>query len=409
MSNENNKGQKNLKVLFITHNYIRTIGDYAGVFLHLLARKLAEYDIEVHVVAPHDASIPEFEKLQGVSIHRFRYADDDRETLAYRGDMHKALWKPARLILLRNFIRAAYQTACRVIDQERISIVSIHWLVPGGFVGRRLRRKYKNKIRLFLSSHGTDVRLITKYPLVLSFFRSMIGQAEIWTVVSNYLKELITEKEAGLAGKIRVMPLPNDESVFYPDERILQDANLVVNVSRLTVQKKLDVLLEAIKRVSLKRPHIRLEIYGSGPEKAKLERKIVARGLEGRVKILRPVPQRKLRLIYNKASVVVLNSVDEGFGLTLAEAMLCRTAVIGTRSGGITDIIDDRENGLLVPPDDPIALGDEISRLLEDQKLRQRLAESGYRKAVDHFSADSLARAYARLFRSQKNRPSGKI
>jgi glycosyltransferase involved in cell wall biosynthesis len=390
-----------LKVLFITHNYPRAPGDFAGVFLHLLARKIRENGFEVYVVAPHDAAVPEYEEFQGIKVYRFRYGPDEEETLAYRGEMHGRILKnPIKVIRLAKFLRAAYRLSCRIIKQEEISLVSVHWVVPNGIIGYLLSRKYGSKIKLLLCSHGTDVRLLAGIPLVYSAFRPAIRKAKGWTVVSSYLKELISARDRAAADKIRVIPLPNDENVFYPEEGTLEDPNLVVAVSRLTSQKRLSLLLDAVKIVARSRPEIKLEIYGVGPERIRLEEHLQNIGLAGRAKILKPLPQQRLRTVYNRAAVVVLNSVGEGFGLALTEAMLCGTAVIGTRSGGITDIIDDRETGLLVSPDNVQELADRISRLLEDRTLRERLANAGYRKAREHFTSRSSAERYADLLRT---------
>ncbi|UCD94934.1 MAG: glycosyltransferase family 4 protein [Candidatus Zixiibacteriota bacterium] len=390
-----------LKVLFITHNYIRRVGDFAGVFLHLLARKLRENDIEVHVVAPHDAGLGEYEEIQGIKIYRFRYADDNKETFAYRGDMHRQLFKnPLKIFTLLRFIRSARELAASIIEKENIRIVSVHWLIPNGIVGRQLKRKFKDTVRLFLSSHGTDVRLLTGVPCVYGFLRSAIRGAQGWTVVSNYLRARILRKDRSVGEKIHVVPLPNDETVFYPDNSVLEDPNLIVAASRLTVQKRLNFLLRAVKIVFRDRPHVKLEIYGEGPERDRLEKMVTELGLSERVKILKPVSQKELRKAYSRAAIVVLNSVGEGFGLALTEAMLCRTAVIGTNSGGIVDIIENDKSGLLVPPDDPQKLADAIRRLLGDVSLRERLARAGYNRAIDRFSSQSSAKRYADLFRS---------
>ena len=389
-----------LKVLFITHSYIRRSGDFAGVFLHLLARKLREYDIEVTVVAPHDAGIPEHDEIDGIKIHRFRYASEADETLAYRGNMHRQLFhNPFKIFTLRRFLKAAQKMAADLIEKENITVVSVHWMIPSGLVGYRLKRKFGDRIRLFVSSHGTDVRLVTCFYPVFVYFKRVIRRLERWTVVSNFLKRLVLERDIYLGDKIDVIPLPNDENLFYPDHHVVEDPNLVVAVSRLTVQKRLHLLIRAFKNALAEKPHLKLEIYGTGPEKEHLLSLLDELGVSGRVTISDPVAQKDLRKIYTRAAVVVLNSVDEGFGLVLTEAMLCRTAVIGAESGGITDIIDDNETGLFVTEDNTDELAAAILRLANDPGLRDRLAEAGYRKARENFSASSSARRFAALFK----------
>jgi glycosyltransferase involved in cell wall biosynthesis len=400
MNLESQNKSDSLKVLFVTHNYIRFKGDFSGVFLHLLARKLGDFGIEVIVIAPHDSHTDEYEEIDGIKIYRFRYAADDKETFAYRGDMHRQLFRnPFRIFRLISFIKVSYRLALTVIEEEKIGVVSIQWLIPNGITGFFLKRRLKEKITLHLSSHGTDIRLLTKLPFVYSIFKPVIKKAKCWTVVSSYLRDLILSKDSRNVDKIRVIPMPNDETLFHPDSQIKKEPYLIVAVSRLTVQKRLYLLLEAIKIVSEKIPEIRLEIYGAGPERMTLTDLIVSSGLEGRARIYQPVPQEELNKIYNRAAVVVLNSINEGFGLALTEAMLCRTAVIGTISGGITDIIEDNKSGLLVPADNAEALAEAIEKIIGDAVLRERLAEDGYQRAIGEFSSESSARQYADLFR----------
>jgi len=220
-------------------------------------------------------------------------------------------------------------------------------------------------------------------------------------VVSNYLKNLIVEKDKNAANKLEVVPLPNDETIFFPEQSIHKEPNIVMAVSRLTIQKRIPYLLEAIKRVSVEIPEIKLEIYGAGPEKENLENMIKSLRIQDHARIFDPIPQTELRKAYCRAGMVVLNSVNEGFGLALTEAMLCRTAVIGTRSGGITDIIHDGKTGILVPPDDAQSLADAILRLAKDHRLRTTLAMEGYNKAVANFSSESSAKKYASIFRGR--------
>ena len=117
------------------------------------------------------------------------------------------------------------------------------------------------------------------------------------------------------------------------------------------------------------------------------------------VKIEPPKPQGDLRKSYNRAGMVVLNSFEEGFGLTLSEAMLCGAAVIGTNSGGIRDIIKDKERGLLVELDDVNELSESMLLLLNDTELAQRLSENGNKFAIENYRSDNLAQKYAALIK----------
>jgi len=249
---------------------------------------------------------------------------------------------------------------------------------------------------MVLSSHGTDVRLIRKYAgATYRYFKPFCRRLERWTFVSSFLRDSIRRFDPKLESILEVLPLPHDETVFYRDDSIERDPDLVVSVTRFTPQKRVDYLIKAFALVSERHPEARLLIYGSGALEAEVRALIEKFGLHDVVEIHPPVDQERLREIYNRAGMVVLNSYQEGFGLALSEAMMCGAPVIGTNSGGITDIIEHEHRGLLVPLDDASALAEAIVRLLTDESLRHGLAEAGHEFATGRYASKPLAARYA--------------
>jgi glycosyltransferase involved in cell wall biosynthesis len=86
--------------------------------------------------------------------------------------------------------------------------------------------------------------------------------------------------------------------------------------------------------------------------------------------------------------VIVLTTLGETFGLVLVEAMMSGVAVIGTNSEGVPEIIDHLDTGILVEPNDPDGLGEAVLTLYQNENLRNQLAASGKRKAVEMFDYD---------------------
>jgi glycosyltransferase involved in cell wall biosynthesis len=387
-----------MNLLMLTHNYPRTPDDYAGVFISLLAKALVPLGLRPVIVAPHDGDLPEREETDGVRIYRFRYADSaEEQTLAYRGDMHRqALRLPGGPFRFRRFLNSFQSLALDVVQRENIDIIAAHWLVPGGIVLRRLLPHVSLPVVLY--SHGTDVRLFTRFaPWSERYFRPLWSRLHRWVVVSSFLKEQISAVAPQVSEKIEVLPLPHNEKVFDRDESVKKESNLLVAVTRFTPQKRVDKLIRAFHWTVREEPSARLEVYGTGPLEGELRSLTTELGLDGQVMFYAPVSQRQLREIYNRASAVVLNSTGEGFGLALSEAMLCGTAVIGTASGGITDIVVDRERGLLVEPDNITALAEAMVSLLRNVPFRERLARHGYDYARDVFASAPLARRNAQL------------
>jgi glycosyltransferase involved in cell wall biosynthesis len=139
---------------------------------------------------------------------------------------------------------------------------------------------------------------------------------------------------------------------------------------RLMAAKALDVGLEAVSRV----PDVTLLVAGDGPDRAELEQAAEGLGLGGRARFLGSRPREEVLRLFRAADAVLLSSAWENFPHTVVEALAVGTPVIATAVGGIPEIVRDGENGLLVPPGDPVALASAIERFFTDRALRERLA-----------------------------------
>ena len=93
----------------------------------------------------------------------------------------------------------------------------------------------------------------------------------------------------------------------------------------------------------------------------------------------------------------------EGLGVSLLQAAACGIPIIGTRAGGIPEIVRHEENGYLIDPGDSRALGDRLSRLLGDDDLRRRMGQSGRRIAEADFSIPGMVQDYAGLYADMFN------
>jgi glycosyltransferase involved in cell wall biosynthesis len=170
---------------------------------------------------------------------------------------------------------------------------------------------------------------------------------------------------------------------------------LLVACGRLTKQKGFPFLLDAMAKVHRHSP-AHLWIVGEGEDRDSLERQIARLGLGECVRL--PGFQSNPFRFMAAADVFVLSSLWEGFGNVIVEAMACDTAVVSTNCPyGPSEIISDGVNGILVPAADADALADQILRLLNDDRLRLRLAGNGKHRAMD-FSAKTIARQYEELF-----------
>jgi glycosyltransferase involved in cell wall biosynthesis len=107
---------------------------------------------------------------------------------------------------------------------------------------------------------------------------------------------------------------------------------------------------------------------------------------------------RLLSTVYSAADVFVIPSMQESFGQTVIESLACGTPVVGFASGGIPDMVRPGETGWLAPTGDPAALRDALVEALRDGDRRAAMAPVCRRVAVQEYSSEVQARAYAALY-----------
>ena len=178
----------------------------------------------------------------------------------------------------------------------------------------------------------------------------------------------------------------------------------VVSVGRLVPKKGFDVLIDSIALLRDRGVEISLEIAGedgdAGPE---VRQHVRDRGLDDLVSITGPLSQPALLDLYRDASVFALACrVDDdgdrdGIPNVLVEAMAAGLPVVSTAISGIPELVEDGRTGLLVPPEDPVALAEALHRLEKDPVLRTQLADAGQAIVAERFDGDHLARRLAAL------------
>lgn len=174
-------------LLVLTTTFPRWTDDFEPPFVYELCRRLHGFD--VHVVAPHATGSALYEVLDGVHVHRFRYAPERLETLAYNGgitaNLRRSRWK---YLLLQGFLLGLFFTALRVARRHGIHLIHVHWMVPNGLVGAALRQLLPGKNHLLVTAHGADVFAL-RGRLFAALRRWVAGEADLVSVVGGSLKE----------------------------------------------------------------------------------------------------------------------------------------------------------------------------------------------------------------------------
>ncbi|HNX90299.1 MAG TPA: glycosyltransferase family 4 protein [Candidatus Omnitrophota bacterium] len=166
---------------------------------------------------------------------------------------------------------------------------------------------------------------------------------------------------------------------------IPSDALVVGTVGRLSEVKGQKYLIKAFKGIIGQFPKARLLLVGEGPEEKELRCLVDDLSISEYV-IFEGRMRKKLPVYLRLMDVFCLPSVMEGVGLALMEAMASGCACLASKTGGIPEVVDDGDNGILVTPEDETAIQKALVCLLADPKLRATLGERAREKAMEEFS-----------------------
>jgi glycosyltransferase involved in cell wall biosynthesis len=224
-------------------------------------------------------------------------------------------------------------------------------------------------------------------PFYLRYYDTVITTSKIYQKKSKMLQKFKSRTKTILNG---VDCKRFNPDVYAEDIKIdlkIKDSKIILFVAALTKwhrYKGLDILIDSFKLI--REMDIKLLIVGGGDLKSEYEAHAKHLNIEDKVLFIGEVSDEFLPKYYAVADMLVLPSKDrsEGFGLTILEANASGKPVIGSNIGGIPGILTDNDNGILVPPNNPTILAKAISKLCNDDKLREHMGDRGRQIALMH-------------------------
>lgn len=196
-------------------------------------------------------------------------------------------------------------------------------------------------------------------------------------------------------------------NIFYPEERsdekcipLLTDYEgcKILFVGRIAECKGIPFLLDSFSELTKNNIEARLFFVGEGEDLQKIKKRVLMCKMDKDVFFLGYTDNPQA--ILQHADVVVLPSKEEGFGRVLLEAMNAGVPVIGTRIGGIPEIIEHNINGMLVDYGDAVGLRDAMLRVLNDRPLRDKLISNGYETVRTRFAPEGYKEKIEKVYDS---------
>jgi alpha-maltose-1-phosphate synthase len=240
--------------------------------------------------------------------------------------------------------------------------------------------------------------------------RTALESAAAIIAVSNGMRSDVLETYPAIpAGRVRVIRNGIDTTEYAPDPRtdVLERYGVdparpsVIFVGRITRQKGVPVLLHAAASLD---PAAQLVLCAGQPDTPELAAEVeglvadLRAARSGVIWIPEMLPKHAVIQLLSHATVFACPSLYEPLGIVNLEAMACGTAVVGSRVGGIPEVVADGETGLLVPPGEPAALARAINALVGDERRAAEMGRLGRKRAVADFGWDSIAAQTADLY-----------
>ncbi len=352
----------------------------SGAVATELGMRLAEHGHEVHFVSyAHPFRLPRFLRntyFHEVEVSRYPLFEYPPYSLAVTVAMHE------------------------VAVQRHIDLFHVHYAVPhatSAWLAKEMLDE-PEELKILTTLHGTDITLVGQDPSYRSIVKFSIERSDGLTAVSQYLKDE-TVATFGCSGcDVRVIPNFVDTELFARrtdrrDRNALADPDekIIMHISNFRPVKRVDDVVRVAARVMEKVP-ARLVLVGDGPDRPMVEERARNLGISDRVLFLGK--QESVNELLACADVFMLPSESESFGLSALEAMACEVPVVGTRCGGLEELVEDGATGRLFPVGAVDAMANATIEILSEPGRQQEMGRAGRAEAQEKYSIERIVSLY---------------
>ena len=311
---------------------------------------------------------------------------------------------------------AALRKARELLRANDFDVVHAHWVIPNGPIGAAAASRHH--LPLVTSLHGSDVAVSERSRAIGRATRWTFGRSDAVTAPSGDLIE--RARRLGATGLLERLPYGADVDAFAVEPEAAQKMRrrlglepghvVVAGIGRLIPVKGFAYLVDAHAVAVATAPELRLLLVGDGDARAELEWQVDALGVRDSVLFAGTAGRSSIPAYLAAADVVAVPSIRyggyvDGLPNVALEAMAAGKPLVGSRVGGIPELIREGETGLLVPEKDSAALADAVVALARDPALRSRLGANGLAEIRKERSWNAVGRRLVRVYRAVARHP----
>ncbi len=391
------------KILVTATTFPRCPEDTSPRFVFDLCTSLADLGtLQPLVLAPHVRGSKTYEVIEGIEVYRYRYFIEKLEMISGNGIMSRISTHKLLYLLVPFLVFFQFTSVLRLVRKYNIEILLSHWIVPQALTSV-LVKPFFPRLRLVTISHGGDAALLNRNRSLKLLGRFILRRMDTVVAVSSFIKRQLEDTGFDTA-PIHVIPMGVDLPLFQEAGGTARDAKEfdLLFVGRLEKKKGLSYLIDAVRL--LKQDHsmsVKVAIIGDGSERSSLQKRTRDLDLDEQISFKGALTHKELIQYLAKSRILVAPSINlnddvEGMPTVIIEALSVGLPVVTTDAGGITDVIHDGENGIIVKQQSASELANAIRSLLWDTATQDRLRRNALDTAKN-YSYKSIARQYETL------------
>ena len=294
-----------------------------------------------------------------------------------------------------------------VAEFYALDLLHVHYAIPhsvSAYLAKQMLASRGTHLPFITTLHGTDITLVGLDRSYLPITKFGIEQSDGVTSISAYLSDR-THEAFTVDKPIEVIRNFVNCDVYQAQPALIaemrpryaaSDERLLVHLSNFRPVKRVGDVVEVFARVAHALP-ARLMLIGDGPDRSTAEYLARKLGVQDRIHFLGK--QDNVNELLPLADLMLMPSEMESFGLAALEAMACRVPAIATRVGGVPELIQDGQNGILCAIGDIEAMSRAAISLLKDDARLRRMSAAARKTAQDHFCASTIITLYENYYR----------
>ena len=286
--------------------------------------------------------------------------------------------------------------------QQKLDVLHVHYAIPHATTAWLAREMLgpSRRLKVITTLHGTDITLVGQEESFYAITKFSIERSDAVTAVSTYLKDETIRAFGCEQCRISVIPNFVSLSEYQPAASREKGAlcppghKLVTHISNFREVKRVKDVVRVFARIRHAMPATLLMI-GDGPERDDAEKEARELEVAGDVRFLGRLDT--VTELLQQSDLFVLPTQSESFGLAALEAMACGVPVVGSRAGGLPEVVEDGISGILEPPGSVEAMGRRAVELLRDPARHAAMVAAAAARAR-LFDAERIVPMYESLY-----------